>query len=333
MIKYKVLVLTDHHTHGEGESIYELLKEMLGHQYCHDICISTRGDLRNEEFFSNYKSSVIYAKKIDHNFQYHNEGAWFDDPKKVDVTDFDVLFLRLDRPLSDAQLNIVEFTFNEKLIINNPKGIINTGSKRFLLEFPDICPDMNICHTIEDVYKNLDKFSIVLKPLHGYGGAGLIKIDNKKVFFEEIEYDYIEGLGVIEKLLLSNGAMLSMRYLSKVTNGDKRVVVVGGNVLGATLRLPANGSWLCNLKQGGKASYAEADQAEYEIAEVISPILRKHGVLIFGFDTLENDNGVRCLSEINTLNVGGFLQAQEFSQKPVIKNASQLIWEYIAEKA
>ena len=125
--------------------------------------------------------------------------------------------------------------------------------------------------------------------------------------------------------------MLAMKYLKNVTQGDKRVVVVGGEIQGAILRLPARGSWLCNLKQGGSAAFADVDKSERQIAEVISPILRKQGVLIFGFDTLVDDHGIRRLSEINTLNVGGLLQAQEFSGVPIIKNSANAIWKYIVE--
>lgn len=333
MKKYRILVITDHHTHGQGESIYELLRTMLTNPHCMEIYLATRGDNKNRGFFTDFDMPTVYAKQVDNELFYTDDGGWFFESESVVISEFDVLFLRVDRPLTDDQLHKIEVNYNDLLVINKPGGIIETGSKRFLLNFPELCPDMALCHNLADVKKQLNKCPIVLKPLHGYGGVGLIKIDGKRFFLEDKEYNHEKGMHLVGEYLEHSGSMLSMRYLKNVNKGDKRVVVVGGEVLGATLRLPAKGSWLCNLKQGGSASFANIDESEQKIADTISPILRKHGVLIFGFDTLENDVGVRCLSEINTLNVGGLLQAQEFSKKPVIRNASELIWQYIVEFA
>jgi len=326
-------VLTDHHTHGKGESIYELLQTMVKHPYCFEICIATRGEEKNRGFFSDFDQPTVYAKVVDKNFHYSNTGHWYSNTESVIISEFDVLFLRIDRPLTDVQLKKIGRNFRDLLIINEPDGIIETGSKRFLLNFPELCPDIVLCHTIEDVHEQLKTHPVVLKPLHGYGGVGLARVDQHTVFIEDNQYSHAKGMSLVDDYLKHSGAMLSMRYLKKFRNGDKRIVVVGGEVLGATLRLPAANSWLCNLKQGGNASFAEADDNELKIAKIISPILNKNGVIIFGFDTLEDDNGVRRLSEINTLNVGGLLQAQEFSQKPVIENASSIIWEHINKMA
>ncbi len=331
MKKYRVLVLTDHSTHGKNESIYSLLRMMSKHPLCVEISLATRGNSKNSAFFSDFDMPTIFAKRIDEDFYYTEAGDWFEDSKCVVISEFDALFLRIDRPLTDDQLYKIERNYRELLIINSPGGIVETGSKRFLLNFPELCPDITLCHTMADIKEQLEKFPIVLKPLHGYGGTGLIRIDAKKVFFENKKYNYEPGMALVADYLKHSEAMLSMRYLKNVTEGDKRVLVVGGKILGATLRLPPKGSWLCNLNQGGTASYAKVDEREYEIAEAISPILRRHGVLIFGFDTLVDDDGVRCLSEINTLNVGGLVQAEEFSGEPVVKIASELLWTYIAE--
>ena len=123
-----------------------------------------------------------------------------------------------------------------------------------------------------------------------------------------------------------------MKYLKNVDRGDKRVIVVNGKIMGATLRIPKQGSWICNLSAGGSSNLAKADDNEIKISESISPTIIDQGVVIFGFDTLVDDNGNRVLSEINTLNVGGLLQAEMHSGKPVVQDSANLIWSYICEK-
>ena len=332
MKKYRILVITDHYTHGKGESIYQLLKTMAINSVCGGIYVATRGDERNKEFFADFDVPTVYAKRIDNQFEYNKEGNWYYDSNSMEIPKFDILFIRIDRPLTDEQLLKINSNYKELLIINDPEGIIKTGSKRFLLNFPSLCPDMTLCCTLNDVKKQLHRFPIVLKPLHGYGGMGLIRIDHSNVYYGDKSHSLDKGYELIEQDLQHTGPMLSMKYFQNVINGDKRVLVVGGKVLGAMLRTPAEGSWLCNLKQGGYATYAEVDSNEIEIAKTISPVLRKNGVVIFGFDTLEDDDGIRRLSEINTLNVGGLVQAQEFSGKSVISDAAGLIWKYIQHR-
>ena len=331
MNKYRVLVITDHNTHGKGESIYDLLRTMAKFPECEKIFLATRGNPNNNAFFTDFNTFTIHAKCVDEALSYSSDGKWFAKSESVNIADFDVLFLRLDRPLTDNQLLQISHNFRNLLIVNHPNGIIETGSKKFLLNFANLCPEMALCNNIVEVNHQLNLYPLVLKPIHGYGGIGILRLDKQNVFIGDQIYDYTEGIKIVEQYLDQQGEMLSMRYLKDVDQGDKRVLVVNGEVLGATLRLPAKGSWLCNLKQGGTALFADVDDIEYRIAETISPILKEKGVVIFGFDTLVGDDGVRKLSEINTLNVGGFLQAQQFSGKPIIENTSRLIWQYIRE--
>ena len=122
-----------------------------------------------------------------------------------------------------------------------------------------------------------------------------------------------------------------MKYLKNVSKGDKRILVVGGQIMASSLRIPAVGSWLCNVSQGGKSVKSEVTMEEEDIVNTISPSLIAEGILIFGVDTLEDDDGKRILSEVNTLSVGGFPQAQKQSQRPIIKMTIDKIFKYADE--
>ena len=119
-----------------------------------------------------------------------------------------------------------------------------------------------------------------------------------------------------------------VKYLKNVTQGDKRIIVVNGKIMGASLRLPPEGSWICNASMGGSSYAAEVDKDEENIISVINPVLSKMGIVMYGIDTLVNDERRRVLSEINTTSIGGLPQIAGFRKKPVVEEAIDLIWKY-----
>lgn len=328
--KLKILVLTDHTTHVKGESIYPLLVEMLRSPLCDRIDVASRGNSKNDDFFYKYSTPELFTTTIDEDFKYDKEGKCFLlDTKQSLLSDYDVIFLRIDRPATYEFLHFLADNFPWDKMINRPWGINQTGSKEFLLNFPDLCPPIKLCETIEDVEEFIKQYPAVLKPLKGYGGKGLIKIENDEVWVDGKTYAYRDYRDTLAKDV--EEGYLAMKFLKNVVNGDKRVLVVNGKIMGATLRTPPEGSFICNFSQGGTSQHAEVTEEDKAIAVKINPSIIDEGVLIYGFDTIEDDDGRRLLSEINTLNVGGLIQAQEHSGKPVIKETVDEIWKYIKE--
>lgn len=125
---------------------------------------------------------------------------------------------------------------------------------------------------------------------------------------------------------------LGAKFLPNVRQGDKRIVVCKGEILGAALRLPAPGGWVCNIARGGKSGPAEVDEAERAIIERLNPILNAQGVIFYGIDTIMGDDNRRLLSEINTASIGGLPKIAEYSKRPVARQAADLLWEYIVSK-
>ena len=274
---------------------------------------------------------MVQGRLVDTNFSYSEDGKWYRDTREINLAHANALFLRMDRPFTDKQLRCLSQNFPKSLIINDPLGIIHTGSKEFLLNFPSICPAMTMCKNQGDIEDFLAIHDAVFKPMHGYGGQGIVRISRFGISEGSIKLTKQQAIDILVERMKSGEQYLAMEYMKNVGEGDKRIVVAGNTVLGATLRLPAQGSFMCNLKEGGTAHPAEPDNDEIEIAEQIIPILRKNGILIFGFDTLVNNDGKRILSEINTLNVGGFIQAQEFSGRPIIDQVAREFITYIKE--
>jgi glutathione synthase len=330
--QYRMLVITDHKTHGKGESIYPLLKAMSNNRACSSIEVASRGKPENQGFFYDYDSTTITSLRVDDNFEYQEGGEDFlKSDIKAKLEDYDVVFIRLDRPVPDEFLDFITTHIPEHRVINRPEGIRATGSKDFLLNFPELCPPIKLCSSLSDILDFYSQFPVVLKPLRSYGGKGIIRIMDDTVWENETQYPLTEYQSVLENNLKNQGQYLAMKYLKNVGQGDKRVIVVNGKIMGTTLRIPKEGSWICNLSAGGSSNFAEPDQNEIKIADTISPSIVEQGVVIFGFDTLVDDTGNRVLSEINTLNVGGLLQAEMHSGKPVVQDSANLMWDYICK--
>ena len=185
---------------------------------------------------------------------------------------------------------------------------------------------MKICRTTEDILQFKERFPIVLKPLKDYGGNGLVKIDGERAW---IGNEQISFKTFLQHLPKGDLEYLAVQFLTGVTQGDKRIVVVNGQILGASLRMAPSGSWICNGAMGGTSHFTEVTNEEKEMAEQLHGALAKEGILIFGMDTLVGNDGRRVLSEINTTSIGGFPQIVALSGKPVVREAVYLIWRYV----
>lgn len=326
--KYRILILTDHSIHSPVESIYSIARGLFQHEQCAHVHAVTRASEGSLEFFQNPRDIPLQAVAVSDSFQYSPSGrTWNQNTFQVSPQDYDVYFLRLPRSNSMHFFEKIGDLISPQKIINQPIGIIETGSKEYLLEVSQLCPPIRLCRSLEDIKQFAARFPIVVKPLNNSGGKGIIRIEGSHVWNGMEECSFPEILPLLEEGL--QGGYLAMKYLKNVTQGDKRVIVVNGEIVAAALRIPAADSWLCNVSQGASSNSAEVAPEEIEMAEVLSPRLLKKGVVLYGFDTLTDDTGKRVLSEINTSCVNGIFPADLHSGKPVVKRTVQLFWEYI----
>ena len=295
---------------------------------CEYIDVASRGNTVNDGFFYGMSPEKLYARRIGNKFRFKAEDSMLESKlAEVDLNAYDLIFLRLPRPVSDQFLLWISDLFQDIPIINKPEGIINTSNKEYLLNFPDLCPPMKLCKSIEEVMEFSKQFPIVLKPLREYGGKGLLKISGNNCNDGKEDYDTFTYLKTIEKELKKDG-YLAMEFMYKVTEGDKRILVVGGRIMASSLRLPAKDSWLCNVAQGGTSVAATSDPSEEAMITAIAPKMKEEGILIYGVDTLMGNDGKRILSEINTLSIGGFQNAQEQTGLPIIHITIHKMIEY-----
>jgi len=328
MRKYNVLCLTEHAKHSKENSLYAISASMAGHPLCEELVIASRSNESNHEFFQGLDFDKLHVSLIDDQFDFQNGNDSLSHPdKEISPADYDIIFLRLPRPTSDEFLEALENNFQTACFVNSPSGIIKCSNKAALVNFEDVCPPMKLCNSIEDIIEFSKHHDLVLKPLREYGGKGIIRIKNNILNDGKQDYPIAEYLKKIEPAIINEG-FLAMKYLENVSQGDKRLIVIGGEVLAASLRLPAEESWLCNVALGGKSVESEVDEDELKIINSINPFLEKNGILIYGADTLVDDNGKRTLSEVNALSIGGFPQAEKQTGKPIIKITLDKIFSY-----
>jgi len=304
------------------------MQHMQKNPNCDYIDVASRGNVINDEFFYGMSSDRLYARRVGPNFRYKAEKSMLESKLTlVDITQYDLVFLRLPRPVSDSFLLWLSDIFQGIPIINKPEGIINTSNKKFLLNFPELCPPMQLCRSIDEVRSFAKQFPIVLKPLREYGGKGLLKINGDICNDGKEDHDTATYLQTIETELQEDG-YLAMEFMKNVTEGDKRILVVGGRIMASSLRLPAKDTWLCNVAQGGTSVESTVDLHEERMIAAIAPKMEEEGILIYGVDTLMGNDGNRILSEINTLSIGGFQNAQEQTGIPIIHMTIHKMIEY-----
>lgn len=326
MKKFNVLILTDHTNHSKENSVYAFAKALRNHQFTNQLDIATRGISENDNFFKHFVTQNILATKVKQDFRFTDTGLLLKrELRKKSLRDYDLIWLRLPPPLDKKFLDFLTNEFPDCFIINSPTAIYKTGSKEFLMNFRNFCPPMKVCKSIEDIIELKNQFPIVLKPFREYGGKGLIRIDGKRAWKENQQMTFNEFISTLNGDCIE---YLGVKFLKNVKKGDKRIIVVNGKVMGASLRLPAEDSWLCNVSMGGTSNIAEIVGEELQIIEAVNPQLSKMGIVMYGLDTLVDDEGKRVLSEINTTSIGGLPQIAQIKNQPLVDEAIDLIWKY-----
>lgn len=324
-----ILIVTDHSMHAASNSMYQLGIAMKNHKRNVNIWVCSRGLPKNQDFFNATSGSAIYATLIQDSFSFHPQGLSFSDSyERVDRDQIDAILVRMPQPLDKIFLRSLTDIVPQNKIINSPEGTIETSSKEFLLRVSHLCPSLSLCKNIQEAVALSKKMEIVLKPLYSYGGMGIARLSEEYYWEEDNRYHATE---ISDRAGNLEFPMLAMKYLPNVSLGDKRTIVVNKKILGSALRLPAEGSWICNVANGGHAMISETDEDELLIERELTPLLYEKGVIMYGFDTLTDDDGKRVLSEINTLSIGGIGPLSELSGRPVLKEAAELLWNYLGE--
>lgn len=218
------------------------------------------------------------------------------------LNDADVVLMRQDPPFDMAYLTatyLLERIHPHTLVVNDPFHVRNAPEKLFPLLFSDAMPPTLITHEAGEIRAFLQEHGdIVVKPLYGFGGHAVFRLNTHSGNQEAI----------LETLLARPEALVAQRFLPEVSEGDRRVIMIHGEVVGLLGRLPAAGEIRANLRVGGTAAKATLTERQREICDQLGPELRARGLFFAGVDfigdwlteiNLTSPTGLRALKELD----------------------------------
>ncbi|MBB5698855.1 glutathione synthase [Sphingomonas yantingensis] len=226
-------------------------------------------------------------------------------PQPLDLGDeADVVLMRQDPPFDLGYItatHLLERISDRTLVVNDPKSVRDAPEKVWVLDYARFMPPTLVTRDLDEARTFLAQHgSVVVKPLHGNGGKAIFKIDeggqNLSSLIEVFNMTWREPHMV-------------QAFLPGVAKGDKRIVLVDGEVAGAINRLPGEGEIRSNLAVGGRAEAAELTPKEREICAALGPELKARGLIFVGIDVI----GGEWLTEINVTSPTGIVAIDRFN--------------------
>jgi len=237
------------------------------------------------------------------------------DPRALDLATRDVVLLRQDPPFDMAYItstHLLERIHPRTLVVNDPAHVRNAPEKIWVLDFLDLMPPTLVTRSLQDVQEFRAQYEdIILKPLYGNGGASVFRIRPDD-----------SNLGSLVELFQTvfREPFMVQQYRPEVRNGDKRIILVDGEVAGAINRVPAEGETRSNLHVGGTARPTELTGREREICDRLGPELKKRGLIFTGIDVIGD-----YLTEINVTSPTGIRQVKAFGGNDI----AAMIWDAV----
>ena len=251
------------------------------------------------------------------------EGAHFtrEEHRLIDLAqDVDVVLMRQDPPFDLSYItatHLLERLAGQTLVVNDPASVRNAPEKVFVLDYAHFMPPTLIARRIEDVkdFHARHPGDLVMKPLHGNGGKAVVRIpadgSNLGALIELFDNAWVEP-------------HMFQPFLPEISEGDKRIVLVDGEVAGAINRRPGEGEFRSNLAQGGYAEATTLTPREEEICAALGPALKERGLIFVGIDVI----GGKWLTEINVTSPTGIRSIDKFNGT----DTPGLIWDAIERR-
>ena len=249
------------------------------------------------------------------------EGSHFTygDPVTLDLADdVDVVLMRQDPPFDIGYITatyLLERVATETLVVNDPRSVRDTPEKLFVLDFARFMPPTLISRDMPEIRAfHARHGEVVVKPLHGKAGEGVFRIGKDGT-----------NLTALTQLFsaIAREPFIVQAFVPQVSAGDKRIILVDGEVAGAINRRPAKGEFRSNLAAGGSAEPATLSDREREICQALGPELKARGLIFVGIDVIGG-----LLTEINVTSPTGIVALDQFDGS----DTPALIWDAIERR-
>jgi glutathione synthase len=271
--------------------------------------VAREGAKREERLMARARSVTMRRERGNH--------FTADAPVWLDLGTMDVVLMRQDPPFDMAYItatHMLEHIQPHTLVVNDPAAVRNAPEKILVTHFPDLMPPTMITWDLEAIRAfRAEHRDIIVKPIYGNGGAGVFRIrEDDENLASLLEMHFAR----------SREPLMFQRYEPTVRLGDKRIILIDGEPLGAINRVPAVGEARSNMHVGGRAEKSVLTPRDREICEAIGPTLRKQGLLFVGIDVIGN-----YLTEINVTSPTGLQEVSKFDST----NLAGTIWDKIEQ--
>ena len=237
---------------------------------------------------------------------------------REDLSFMDVILMRQDPPFDMNYItatHMLETIHPKTLVVNNPAEVRNAPEKLFVTKFSSYMPETLITQDPQEIRAFRAQFKdIILKPLYGNGGAGVFRQkqgdENFSSLLELFSQTFKEPI-------------IAQQYLPDVRQGDKRIILVDGEIAGAINRVPADGESRSNMHVGGKPMPTEITEREKEICAALAPELKARGLIFTGIDVIGG-----YITEINVTSPTGIREVKKFGGYDI----ASMIWNVIEKK-
>src|SRR5271166_5804803 len=248
----------------------------------------------------------------------HGAHYEFEPLQTIDLGDMDVVLMRQDPPFDMAYItatHMLEHIQPGTLIVNDPAAVRNAPEKILVTHFPDLMPPTLVTWDLEAIRSFRAEYKdIIVKPLYGSGGGGVFRIKPDD-----------ENLGALLEMQFarSREPLMFQRYEPAVREGDKRIILVDGEPLGAINRVPASGEARANMHVGARPEACRLSARDREICAAIGPTLKAQGMIFTGIDVIGD-----YLTEINVTSPTGLQEVARFDGV----HLERAIWDCIEAK-
>ncbi len=294
-----------------GDSSFALMLEAQhrGHELFHYEV--DRLSMRDGEVYADCEPVEVRDIEEDH--------FTLGDARRENLADMDTILMRQDPPFHMGYITATHLLerihkpeVGGTLVANNPREVRNAPEKIFVTEFPDLMPETLITRSRDEIRQFREEFKdIIIKPLYGNGGAGVFRIQegdqNLSSLLEMFEATWPEPF-------------IAQRYMSEVRAGDKRIILIDGEPVGAINRIPGEDEARSNMHVGGRAEAIGITPREEEICARIGPELKRRGFIFVGIDVIGD-----YMTEINVTSPTGIREVKKFGGADI----AALFWDAV----
>src|ERR1700758_2146582 len=293
-----------------GDSSFALLLEAQKRGHALSYYTPDMLSLNGEELVAPVQRLTVRDEVSDH--------FTLGEPRCEPLAQFDIILLRQDPPFDLAYITSTHFLERlhpKTLVVNNPASVRNAPEKIFVMDFPHLMPPTLISRGLDEINAFRDQHgAVVMKPLHGHGGAAVFRVMPQDMNFGSL-FDMFS--------VTFKEPWVIQRFLPEIKHGDKRIILVDGEFAGAVNRVPAPDDLRSNMVRGGAAHATELTPREREICARLGPALRERGLLVPGIDVIDG-----YLTEINVTSPTGIRAVKRLGGPDI----AALIWDKIEKK-